>query len=467
MKSPRVLLKTALALVVAGALWTFIYQYEFIGEQAREEALAAEKKVFMHDFDDVSGLEITSGSMELSLLKESGDWRIKAPLETRADPDKVRAILSDLEYLEISEQFEEVGEEELGGFNLVEPAATVTLRLSGAEEQAALSIGDKAPVRGGYYALRPDSRKVLVVSGSLGDLLAANPESLRYRKLVGADLHRVRRLSIVKGDSRLSVTRVDDDWRLEEPFSFPADGSKIGELWRELQGVEAEAFESEQPSIEELVDLGLSPPRLSLRVEEQEEADPLTLEFGPSGLARRSDMTAVMRIGTGALEKLEQVVSNVRELRDARVAPFDRFRLSGIEIRRAGSTILLEKDERSRWRWGSLDGAEVQSEKVNALLDAVEELEGVDFIDSPPDGTSGAAVTMTLREGHDADSRQVVLNLLERAAAEETRRITSTASEATYLVPAGAVEALLEGISGVGDEPQPEERAPEPAGEEP
>ncbi|HET9482094.1 MAG TPA: DUF4340 domain-containing protein, partial [Candidatus Polarisedimenticolia bacterium] len=264
------------------------------------------------------------------------------------------------------------------------------------------------------------------------------------------------------GSTARSVTlaRQGEGWRIESPISFPADATKIQDAWWELQSAEAEAFEVDRPGEADLARFGLSRPRLSLTVEPKDGPGPIRIDFSreePSGPvhARRSGREAVMRVGGKILETLEAMAAGVDDLRDARVAPVDRFRLARVAVRQPGAAapaapddLLLFKDEESRWHRGAEDGAELPSEEVNALLDAILDMKGDSFVDNPRiDSSSGSVLNVELTErGEEARSVSVTIG---PDRGEATRGVTSSTTSSVYRVPAAAVGTLLERVAAL------------------
>jgi len=470
---------TLLALIVLAVLAGIIYYYEYRGEDERRAAEEAEKNALTFEREKVKGIEIVrTGAPPISLKKESGAWVVAAPLQTRADQEKVESLLSSLSWLRVEQRLKDVTEPELEGFKLKEPAGRITLELEEGKEPAVLRIGDKAAVGGNYYAAVPGSPEVLLVSSGVEQVLGSSLDALRYKKVVGLDAWKVARFRIEKRDGGAVAFGRDegeDAWRLVSPIAFPADASKVQGLWFDMQSLEAEGFETESPSELDLEKLGLDRPAVTLTVEAKEGAAPIIVAFGvPSGdsspsdaaYARRSDMGAVMKVKRETLDKLGAAVSGLQEYRDSRAAPVDRFRLAGIEIQRAGGAVTLVKDEEaSKWHWEKKDGPEMPSEEVNNLIDAIEGLKATEFIDSPgAGGEPPPALAITVREGGDEKGRSVTVKVAPAGGASG-RRVISTASSSIYIVPEAAAETLVDradGIKAPGDKPA---EAAEPTGE--
>ncbi len=460
------LAKTGLALMAAGGMWGLIYYYEYRGEESLDTAKEKEKDVFSFEREKVVGLEIGKNPGGLvSLRKESGAWKIESPLSTSADGDKVESILTSLGFLRSDQDLGDVPDAEMGNFKLKDPEARLTIKLADGKEDLGLLIGDKVPVGGGYYASRPGSGKVIVVSGGLESVVTADLASLRYRKVIGVDSWKLERFRIEKDGRSISLARHEDDWRLESPVPFPADRSKVQSLWSDLQTAEAESFETENPTEDDLKRFGLDHPALTLAVEAKEGAAPVRVAFAApkdagTAYARRSDMAAVMKIKQDVLDKLEKVAADASDLRDPRAAPVDRYKVAHLELKQpVGPGVILAKDQESKWHWGGPEGAEMASQEVNSLLDAVDEVKATAFMDTP--GVSGegpAALTLTLKEGEGADARSTTLTILAEGGlptGRSGRRVTSTASSSIYIVPSTAAQTLIDRASSMKEPAAP------------
>ena len=84
----------ALLAVVAAALGAFVYFYEIRGEEGRDAALAAEKRLFPGvDPDAVDGLTLVgSDGRTVRLARSEGSWRVEEPLVFPADGFAVDAL---------------------------------------------------------------------------------------------------------------------------------------------------------------------------------------------------------------------------------------------------------------------------------------------------------------------------------------------------------------------------------------
>ncbi len=447
-------LRTLAAVLAAAGLWALIYFYEYRGEAGRLEAQEAESRVFSIDEESISGVEVASTGGSVALRRDGKGWAIVEPIETRADGDKVDSMLSAATRLRVEERLEDVPESELESFDLREPPTRVIL--ASAAGRVDLALGGRVPVGTGTYGMKAGEPAVLVLTGAVETLTSASLESLRFKKIVGVDLSELSGFTMAGEGADLGAAREDDVWRLREPVSFPADQGKIRDLWSGLAWLEAERVAVEKPGPEDLARMGLDTPALKLSLETAESA--FSVDFGgtdESGavFVKRSDLDAVMTVPKETLDRLQAARAAADGLRDPRLASMDRYRLDRIEVAGAGASHVLIKAEGGEWRHGGGDGPAVR-ERVDSLLDAIEDLRASGFGEGVPE--ESPELTMTLSEKVDEagaiPSITTIRLLAEPGEAREDRRMLSTMSPSTvYRVPAMIVQTLIDRIGALGE----------------
>lgn len=269
-----------------------------------------EKRIL--DFDEGQLRRITLSWPDAHVLltreNEAAPWQMVEPVEDAADGPTVDRLVSDLRYLRATGFDDEPPDE--ASLGLAPPAFEAELELEagdgdGEARRLGLAIGsvsseDKRAVR----AARPGMVYEIAAAGL--DDFARRVDAYRDRELLrfaAGDAARVELLFQEGGQSH-SVTAI----RAEEGWSSSPESlgdARLARLVGELAGLRAEGIAAESAGAAELAGLGLSPPRVTVRVfgaaDETEKGDaPLLAELelgvadaGRGVVARRTDRDIV------------------------------------------------------------------------------------------------------------------------------------------------------------------------------
>jgi hypothetical protein len=228
-----------------------------------------EKRILDFDQEQLRRIELRWPEGRVLLTRDSGEspWKVAEPVSDDADGPTVDRLVSDLRYLRATGFDDEPAEDATLG--LAPPAFEAELELAaeGAEpRRLSLAVGsvandDKRAVRG------PEAATVYEIAAAGLDDFPRRVDAYRIRELLrfaAADARRVELLFQEDGQSHsLTAERVEGTWS-SSPDSI--DESRLAQLVAELASLRAEGIVAESAGAEELVGLGLDPPRLGVRV---------------------------------------------------------------------------------------------------------------------------------------------------------------------------------------------------------
>lgn len=435
---------TLLAALILATLGAWLILFDYPGEESRRQAEEKARKVFPLATEELSSLTIERAGSSIHLRREEETWRLEQPLQARADDDEVGSLLSSLGWLEADRTLEVPP----GGweqFNLGEGAVRIRAESGSGGEAFLLAVGDQVPIGSRYYARRGEEESVLTISSSVDRLLQVTAESLRYRRVVDLQSWKIVRFSVEWEAGNVTFARAGEDWRIVEPFSFPADRNRVSGLLGDLTGLTAEGFE---PEGADPADFGLQDPRVRLLFTDEDGARSevaLSDELG-DGYVRlvRSGMTEVFRLDPGILGKLSVGPGRYR---DGRLAPLDRWRISEIRAVTAGGEKRIVKDTESNWRWADIEGPVLPQERVDALLDALELARADGYLAG--EGAAGideSGMSLTIAAG----GREPVEVRIGEAVGGKVLA-SSSVSDAIYELDPEDAARLREAIRSVGD----------------
>ena len=388
-------IRATLALVLTAAgLGLFVYLVELPGEQQRQVAESAAKRLLTLEADQITALEVPLEGGGRAKLVRSGDagaeeWRLEAPLEFAADADFVSHLVSSLSRLE-SEAVIEDPPQDLAPFGLGEGRRPVRV-WTGEGEPTVLYLGGPAPLGFALYvALEGRGEKLFTVAQRDAGALEPRLRDLRDRRLVSFQAVEVKRLRVSEFGSLVAlVERVEPepeqeekngDWQMVEPDHARADGERIRRLLRDLILAQATDFIDEPGPLEEY---GLDSPELELVIETEQRTQRLRIgRVQDQGYVRINDGSFIYQISDRILLNVPR---NPFAYRYKRVLQLDISAVRRIELdfpRDSAAQSFVRED--SKWVLEDAE-AQVKSLSVEDVLYALEDLQATGVVEGSPD----------------------------------------------------------------------------------
>lgn len=330
-----------------------------------------DRTVLKLDPSTVTTLQRKNGDAVLEIVKQGGGWQILKPAEHRADDQVLQQLLtqlSDLKAIRIAAY----PAKDLKPFGLEEPAATLTLKLAGAEgkaEEKTLLLGKVADDKtGDRFAQAAGSQSVAVLPGAVARRLMAPPLAFRDRALVRfADADRV---ILERGARKATFAKVDGTWKLVEPIEAEAEQADLEELINSLARLRADELIVEKPT--DLKPYGLDKPVARWRFLSGDK-EVLGLLIGTAekdGPRRHAKLTN----GEGVFlldPKLSSRLLAEYRARSAWPTPLDAVQIDRLTYRNAqGGGFTLEKQD-NLWRVVDKPDLKVNAQTVNETLAAL------------------------------------------------------------------------------------------------
>ena len=201
----------------------------------------------------------SKGKDELELTQTGVVWEVVKPAKLKADKQTLEELADQLSRLRAVKVAAFAPTDLDKPYGLKEPAAIVTLKLgTDKPETKVLKIGapvDAAKPDGDRYAMA-DALTVGVLAGPLakkllGDAIKFRDKSLA--KFVDAD-----KLTLERGDRKVTFAKVAGTWKVTEPTSADAEQAEIEELVNALANLRADEILADKP--ETMEPFGLKTP---------------------------------------------------------------------------------------------------------------------------------------------------------------------------------------------------------------
>src|SRR6266404_6951449 len=176
MKSRTTLILVFVALVIGGLVALDHYK-----GASTEEARTKSQRVLGFQSKDITGLKIDFTNQIYALEEDGDQWRIKQPLDVRANYSTVSSILDELEFAERSRAMseKELTGTKLADFGLQNPRVRLTLQ--GKRGPMVLLVGSETPTKDAVYVQLQGSKNVLVAPKSIYERLNQTLDNLRDR----------------------------------------------------------------------------------------------------------------------------------------------------------------------------------------------------------------------------------------------------------------------------------------------
>jgi hypothetical protein len=202
---------------------------------------------------DVTGLVRQMGGATLEVAKKGDGWQIVKPASLAADSLTLDRLTGQLAGLTVRGTAAYPAKD-LKPFGLDQPAAVITLRLTGPDKKPVeyvLKIGKpneegKAKGSGERFAMADKSNAVYILPGSLAGELLAGPLHFRDRTL--ARVSNVDRIRLERGPRKAVFARVDGNWRTTEPVEDEVEVADLEEFLKALAPLRADELVAEKPA---------------------------------------------------------------------------------------------------------------------------------------------------------------------------------------------------------------------------
>lgn len=338
-----------------------------------------------------------------------GEWRMLEPVEASCESWVISSFVRFFSHAESARRFEPgdsdgVSAAEAG---LEPPTAVVTL-VDKKDAEFKLEIGGKVAMSDATYVRVAGQSTIHLVNRDFEPQLEKGVNDFRTKRVLPTLTNDAKKLEI-KHDGRAYVfSRGDDDqWVVDSPVKDHADAAKIRTLLGKISNLRVVEFLEGTP--EALSKYGFDRPFVEIRVTTEtkrelppEQPDPSTQPAEPT--FETVTETYALAIGGGADLDLQNrfirlidepwvgtilsstatgVVPDLSQLRDPNVTRVKAADVTRLEYTTGGESAVLEKVD-NQWQ-GTGDLSDLDAGAVAGLLQAVEDLKAIDYVDNPQD----------------------------------------------------------------------------------
>ena len=254
-----------------------------------------DKNVLKIDRDKIDSVEMTSGSQNVTLAKDGGEWKVTKPVQVRADYGTVEGLIGKLQTVRMkSIAAAEATPDDLKKFGFDKPQATVNLNAG--SSKATLLIGNKTDDNS-LYARDTSKPLVVTIDGSLLDDVKKAPDDYRRKDLFEFRAYNANRVEIARNGQTYVFERVKstddktpDKWKRSSPTAGDVDKDKFDAFLAKLANMRVSTFQASAANT------GTDKPAMTVSVKFDENRKEEKVTFGQNG----SDVFAVRPNEPGA-----------------------------------------------------------------------------------------------------------------------------------------------------------------------
>ena len=393
---------------------------------------------------------------------EDDEWTFGEPLTIPADQSSVNSMVSSLASMDSDRVVEEnvVNWEPYGltGQGTAQVEAVVE---EGEDEKTYRVIfGSDTPTGSGVYARLEGDPRLFTVYSYVKSGFEKEPFDLRDKRLLFVDDDKISRVVLKAAGGTIEFGKTGDSaWHILEPQPLRADNFTVGDLVRSLRNAEMMSVleEGEEPSGK----YDFSKPSAGAEIVDESGTHTLTVAKGEDDeyYAKSSDLQGgvyeVSSTMAGGLDK------TLEDFRNKKLFDFGFREIAKLELRDGDTRVVVEKQE-DTWRQTSGDERELDSGKVQTVIDRLRDLTATSFpSDDESDfgeyGLSAPAIEAKV-EPVEGSGDEVMIS-----SPEEDQVYAARAGQpSTYEVEKSAVEAIQQVIKDLLEQEEAEDEEDPP-----
>jgi hypothetical protein len=257
----RGLTSTIILVLVLAGLGGYIYFVDSKRPAAGFDGAAAKSKVFTVDADKIEEVRVTYNGESSLLRKVDGAWKMIEPVAADADTTEASGLTSSVANLELNRPLDD-NPKDLAVYGLAKPQMEVSFKAGATTGQ--LAIGDKTPTMGDMYAMKPDEKKVFLISAFQESNFNRKPFDLRDKKILKFDRDKADLLTMVRGTETIELARAGSDWKVVKPVAARSDYTGVEGLLSRLSNSNMSKLVEDNPS--DLAKYGLDKPTITITI---------------------------------------------------------------------------------------------------------------------------------------------------------------------------------------------------------
>ena len=410
----------------------------------------------LEEIEDPRLADRARGIDESYALGNDGLWRMTLPVQAQSRQDKIKALVSYLEFATGRGYID--APRNLSDYGLAPPFAEVTAHNPSGDAQALLLGWPSGPTDNtGVFVKRNDNPSVFIVDAHLLTLLPAGPGDFREKRLFTREAKRLKTIRYEDARSEMLLENEPEaGWQLVEPSSDDTDQLAVSMYIAMLKRVEGISFleGGEAPPLDS--------PRLTLEFTFTDDTPPSAIHIGalvPS--SNPIEFYARQAIGaatTISFESLSMLQAAPFDFRVKTLFPLQKDDLREIDLVLEDRRYVFRYSD-SVWRLIEPRGARLETQTdVHSLIETFMMSKAKGLAEPPPsDGVLGRnepilIVTFQILDGVAAGTTRTFgpVSVGNRVTNNSRRRfLWVEGKEPIYLIDQALIDGVRDALLGV------------------
>ena len=365
--------------------------------------------------DDVQAVTVERpGHDTIAVQRGDGDaWTFAPPLSIPADDSSVGLLLNNLTPMNADRVVEEeVTDWRPYGLEGEAWALRVDVKATKDDEEKSyrVTFGNDTPTGAGVYVRLEGDPRLFTVFNYVKSGFEKEVFDLRDKKLLKLDPDKVSRVTVSVGSRSIEFGKSGDNkWQILKPAPLRADNFAVGDLARSVQNAEMVSVLEESEASGKY---SFSRPAVTVEVVDEAGAHTLTIakDSDEKYYAKSSDLEGVYEVSSTLPEALDKPVD---DFRNKKLFDFGFVDPASVQVRDGDTRLTIEKQE-DNWVLTSDGDRELDSEKVQTLLDDLRGLSAKAFTsddraDQAKYGLSSPVIEAEVVQADDGGIEKVII----------------------------------------------------------
>lgn len=357
--------KGIILLTVAILLFLFIIFYEK-NLPSTEERTELEKKIFDLKEKQFNLISYKSRDLNWEIKKENDKWKIIKPIEYSADESTINNIIRAIVELEKEKEIKDIN---LKDFELEKPEKILSFRTN--EKIEEILIGALIPQINKMAIRIKGTGKNYFISSIFLEKINKNLNELRDKDIFSYQTSDVSFIEIKTIKRTINLEKKGKFWYLDFPFKDRAEKEGVEDLIYGLSSIKAKDF-LDEPTEEDLKELNLSPPIVTISFFDKDKKLIVQGEFGKKEGLEKNDFYVKngLRVFLSNGKIWEKLEKGLVAIPDTKILSFSSWEVKNFNLKIKDEFSFEKKED----KW-FLNGKEIKDEKpVNNILKEFSEM---------------------------------------------------------------------------------------------